>query len=182
LESPGNALDGIDNDGDNAADGVAPYFAPDFFAPDSFDTGDQIVLIDDETYERLIFTITEDTTEVYSQGRVVQIITTAGAKTIFREDIRNLLDDNFNGIIDEDTLNHYANRVNRTIDNIAAPLLPYQYVDYFANIGSADLMLDERRDDGIDNDGDWDPTNDDVGLDGVPLTYDFGEDDGIPTS
>lgn len=182
LESPGNALDGIDNDGDNAVDGVAPYFVPEFFEADSFDLGDQIILIDAETYERSIFTITEDTTEVFSQGRVVQIITTTNGKSIFQENIQNLLDDNFNGVIDEDTLNHYANRVNRTIENVAAPLPPFQYIDYFTNIGAADLMLDEARDDGIDNDGDWDISNDDVGLDGVPLTYDFGEDDGMPTS
>ena len=43
-------------------------------------------------------------------------------------------------------------------------------------------MLDEARDDGIDNDGDWDATSDDVGMDGVPGTSDAGEGDGMPTS
>ncbi|MBN1999783.1 T9SS type A sorting domain-containing protein, partial [candidate division KSB1 bacterium] len=43
-------------------------------------------------------------------------------------------------------------------------------------------LIDESRDDGIDNDGDWDPTTDDVGLDGVALTGDPGEGDGLPTS
>ncbi len=182
LESPGNAVDGIDNDGDNFADGLAPTFEPAFFEPDSFNLGDPVVVIDAETYERTIVILTEDTTDLYSQGRVVQIITTPGHRTVFKEDIRNLLDDNFNGIIDEDTLNHYANRVDRTIDNVAAPLPPFQYIDYLNNIGTSDLMLDEGRDDGIDNDGDWEIGNDDVGLDGVPLTYDIGEDDGMPTS
>lgn len=45
-----------------------------------------------------------------------------------------------------------------------------------------DEMIDERRDDGIDNDGDWRPSLDDVGLDGSPLSSDFGESDGVPTS
>ncbi len=45
-----------------------------------------------------------------------------------------------------------------------------------------DEMNDESRNDGIDNDGDWNPVTDDVGLDGVPNTGDFGEGDGKPTS
>lgn len=45
-----------------------------------------------------------------------------------------------------------------------------------------DEMIDESRTDGVDNDGDWNPLKDDVGLDGVPDTHDFGEGDGIPTS
>jgi len=45
-----------------------------------------------------------------------------------------------------------------------------------------DAMIDEARNDGIDNDGDWDPLTDDVGLDGVADTGDEGEDDGKPTS
>lgn len=44
-----------------------------------------------------------------------------------------------------------------------------------------DGMIDERQDDGIDNDKDWDPANDDVGIDGVPNTKDEGEGDGMPT-
>lgn len=45
-----------------------------------------------------------------------------------------------------------------------------------------DDMIDESRNDGIDNDGDWNPLTDDVGLDGAPNTGDFGEGDGRPTS
>jgi len=45
-----------------------------------------------------------------------------------------------------------------------------------------DEMIDETRDDGIDNDGDWNPTTDDVGLDGLADTGDPGEGDGKPTS
>lgn len=45
-----------------------------------------------------------------------------------------------------------------------------------------DEMVDESRNDGIDNDGDWRPGFDDVGLDGVAGTADFGEGDGKPTS
>lgn len=45
-----------------------------------------------------------------------------------------------------------------------------------------DEMIDESRTDGIDNDGDWNPLTDDVGLDGVIDTGDEGEGDGKPTS
>ena len=45
-----------------------------------------------------------------------------------------------------------------------------------------DGLLDESWTDGIDNDGDWNPETDDVGIDGIPGTGDFGEDDGIPTA
>jgi hypothetical protein len=45
-----------------------------------------------------------------------------------------------------------------------------------------DGMVDESWTDGIDNDGDWNPEFDDVGLDGIPGTGDPGEGDGIPTA
>jgi len=45
-----------------------------------------------------------------------------------------------------------------------------------------DGMIDERQDDGIDNDGDWNVDTDDLGIDGIPNTFDQGEGDGIPTA
>ncbi len=178
LESPGNPFDGIDNDGDDDDHfGSAPYFEPENFDPVTYDLNDQVVVIDEQTFTRSLVTLTEDTTEIVSQGRVVQII---AGETVLIEDVRNLLDDNLNGIIDEDTLNHYANRISRLPP--LEPLLPLQYWDFFSSPTITDLMLDESRADGLDNDGDWDPTSDDVGLDGVPGTSDFGEGDGIPTS
>jgi hypothetical protein len=45
-----------------------------------------------------------------------------------------------------------------------------------------DGMIDERQDDGIDNDRDWNLVTDDVGIDGIPNTGDFGEGDGMPTA
>jgi hypothetical protein len=44
-----------------------------------------------------------------------------------------------------------------------------------------DGYIDERQDNNIDEDGDWNPETDDVGRDGVPNTGDAGEKDGIPT-
>jgi len=45
-----------------------------------------------------------------------------------------------------------------------------------------DGMIDERQDDGIDNDRDWNVLTDDLGIDGIPNTEDFGEGDGMPTA
>lgn len=45
-----------------------------------------------------------------------------------------------------------------------------------------DTMIDESRQDGVDNDRDWRMELDDVGLDGIAFTGDFGEGDGLPTS
>ncbi len=79
----------------------------------------------------------------------------------------NGIDDNGNGIIDETLLNigmKYADG----IDN--------------DNDGLIDELIDESRADGIDNNNNWDPAIDDVGLDGLAGTGDFGEGDGKPTS
>ncbi len=45
-----------------------------------------------------------------------------------------------------------------------------------------DEMYDESQEDGIDNDGDWNPLIHDVGIDGIPNTGDEGEGDGVPTA
>ncbi len=45
-----------------------------------------------------------------------------------------------------------------------------------------DGMIDESRENGIDDDGDWDPEKHDVGIDGLPNTGDLGENDGVPTA
>ncbi|MEN8193041.1 MAG: hypothetical protein ABFS12_09515 [Bacteroidota bacterium] len=45
-----------------------------------------------------------------------------------------------------------------------------------------DGMVDESQEDGIDNDGDWVVDFHDLGVDGIALTFDEGEGDGIPTA
>jgi len=57
----------------------------------------------------------------------------------------------------------------------------YLAKDYITGQGLDNKLIDERRDDGIDNDDDWDSNFDDVGLDGKPGTADPGEGDGMPT-
>ncbi|NIX55829.1 MAG: hypothetical protein GWN14_07850, partial [candidate division Zixibacteria bacterium] len=58
--------------------------------------------------------------------------------------------------------------------------MPGNAVDGIDN--DSDGLIDESRDNGIDDDGDWDPFSDDVGMDGVSGTGDPGENDGMPTN
>lgn len=55
-------------------------------------------------------------------------------------------------------------------------------IDYDGIDNDRDGMIDESWTDGIDNDGDWNPETDDVGIDGIPGTGDEGENDGVPTA
>ena len=79
----------------------------------------------------------------------------------------NGLDDNNNGIIDETALN-----------------IGMKYADGIDNDGNGliDELIDEARSDGLDNNNNWDQATDDVGIDGLAGTGDYGEGDGIPTS
>jgi hypothetical protein len=68
-------------------------------------------------------------------------------------------------------------------------LRPVRHIDYTANLGTTPFsLIDERRDDRVDNDQDWDFAFDDVGRDGIGPTAvnypgpDIGEGDGQPTS
>jgi hypothetical protein len=165
LESPGNPYDGIDNDRDAAPSSpeLTTNLLYEMTQPMSFEPGDTLVLIDYFTYERqkvtfpdtgsLVYWIREQRHELHA-GQIVQ------------ENGRNNIDDNFNGLIDERLPDHAGLR----------------YKNYMAGIGLTDPMIDESRDDSIDNDGDWDPLTDDVGADGAPLTGDLGEGDGHPTA
>jgi len=60
---------------------------------------------------------------------------------------------------------------------LESPGSPYDGID-----NDDDGMIDERQDDGIDNDKDWVAATDDVGIDGIPGTNDEGEGDGVPTA
>ncbi|MDZ7797855.1 MAG: hypothetical protein U5N56_12860 [Candidatus Marinimicrobia bacterium] len=204
LESPGNPYDGIDNDGDNS-NSVYPalaFSAPKFVEED-FDTliyniGDHVVSID-EDYNRQLVEITQDTQVVQTRGASVEII--AGVTKLVEgnvvDEFYNInpnaydgIDNDLDGLIDENYTIHYRQiRMDRVENNsgeyenviLFDELNPVCYKDYINGIGLDDPMIDERRNDGIDNDGDWDPEYDDVGADGKPGTNDLGEGDGIPT-
>lgn len=160
LESPGNPYDGIDNDGDGK-DGPGPVITADMFLPKTVRRGESVVLIDYKTYERMVVTM-PDTGVIYTyMGKTFRV----RPGDVLTEIPNNSIDDNLNGLIDENEKVH----------------LGLKYKDWITHAGFDNLLIDERRDDGIDNDGDWDPLTDDVGADGVPGTGDEGEGDGVPT-
>jgi len=217
LESPGNPYDGIDNDNDaiigpnGERSNVPGIGTGDNITTETFDRGilqlgTDVILINyaDPTFPRLpsmsfadalalarqgtysAFRATGDTLEVYYGVRSNKFWP---GKPLVEMGIvenvdlgENLIDDNLNGLIDE----------SRGQPDEAG-LVHYLYVgwkckNYFTGAGLGNMMIDERRDDGIDNDGDWDPANDDVGADGLAPGVrgypgpDTGEKDGIPTN
>ncbi|MGD9487215.1 MAG: hypothetical protein AB7W47_04295 [Calditrichaceae bacterium] len=195
LESPGNPYDGIDNDGDNAPSGSAPYFNEGDFVPRTVKAGDRLILINKDTYERTLFVMPNERTNVVSLGKTFTLIPDT---TILEEGNMKLggtsgltinknafdgLDNDLDGMIDENYQLHYRQYKETTEGKVLIDTLaPVQHFDYINGIGLNDLLIDEARDDGIDNDGDWDPMVDDVGADGKPGTGDYGEGDGQPTS
>jgi hypothetical protein len=198
LESPGNSFDGIDNDGDNSSVGNANYFtANDFLGIENvpaISAGDQLILIDKSTFERTTYTVTTNPDTVVSMG--VKFFIQPGVTKLVEGNIdlattnaigvtaRDGIDNDLDGLIDENYQVHYRQYKKSgtgatqviLIDTIA----PVQYRDYLAG-GNGNPMLDESRDDLIDNDLDWNPEFDDNGADGKAGTNDFGEGDGVPT-
>lgn len=181
LESPGNPYDGIDNDGDGS-DGLGLTLSEDVFFSRSYDIGDTVIVIDYETYQRTLMAMPSDGISIQkSNSHFVYL-----PGELLEEIPRNLVDDNLNGLIDEN---------NGASIEIAPGIFEdtylyfdaqsgegLKYIDYFSGIGSTNLLIDESREDGIDNDGDWNIATDDVGIDGMPGSGDLGEGDGLPTS
>ncbi|MFA4839742.1 MAG: hypothetical protein WC703_09730, partial [Candidatus Neomarinimicrobiota bacterium] len=176
LESPGNPFDGIDNDGD-AANGPGPTLSDIDFQPRSLP--DEVVVIDYNNME-----------PENNWGRRIVSFAAGGSNDFYRFDGDNLyvregdgerlfvrnqtiserpfngIDDDLDGIIDENANVHQG----------------LKYRDFLARTGFDNLLIDESREDGIDNDGDWDPDLHDLGADGVGGTGDSGEGDGVPNS
>ena len=201
LESPGNPYDGIDNDGDFV--GSSSMFTEVDFQDNIYDIGDYIITIDDD-YRRTKVQILSSPMTVISQGREISIV---AGETIFNEGNElqngsvnensfNGLDDDLDGLIDENYYLHYRQKkvyydegtgVEQTLFDIVNPRA---YVDYFIldnnNNGFIDNdlsdLIDESRTDGIDNDGDWISSVHDVGSDGLAGTSDLDgtEGNGIP--
>jgi hypothetical protein len=174
FESPGNPYDGIDNDGD-AGLGSGSVITPDMFETRTVNAGNPIILIDYKTFDRKSTTMPPEGVSLDFQDRTVRI--SAGQE--LAEVANNLFDDNLNGIIDENNGSMIGEGVNAVTRYLYENL---KCVDYFTGAGIDNPLIDEKRDDGIDNDKNWDPMTDDVGLDGVPKTGDHGEGDGKPTS
>ncbi len=191
LESPGNSIDGIDNDGDDYKfGGTAPYFTASDFLPRIIKPGDKLILIDKETYQRSTVIMPNHVDTVYSMG--TRFILIPNQTSLVEGNIdafgnvnpnaNDGIDNNLNGLIDENYTLHYKQYKKSPLNVVLIDTLnPVQHINYFTGQGLTDEMLDESREDGIDNNHNW-TLVDDVGLDGKPNTGDFGEGNGIPTS
>lgn len=208
LETPGNQIDGIDNDGDadqhlsvvSQIDGDplirVPHFTNADFEERILMPGDKIVLIDSLTLQRRVVTYPANGGTVKSLGFEYNL--PAGGITLYEDTASvDLKDDDLDGLIDE-TLELHLERFNQ----ISGTIEPVRYINYLSfEVGDtikrgfivpglkAEMklenmapMIDESRDDGFDNDNDWVMAQDDVGLDGKENTGDVGEGDGQPTS
>ncbi len=193
LESPGNPFDGIDNDNDDVPFTIsAPFFEESDFLARTIAPGEKIILIDKETFERTEFFVPGDTITVYSMGvpffiepgvtEVVEGNTNVTTGNVFAN-ATDGIDNDLDGLIDENSQVNYRQFKKSPAGVVLIDTLnPVQYKDYINSLGLADPMIDEARDDLIDNDGDWNIEFDDVGEDGKPNTNDFGEGDGMPTT
>jgi len=190
LESPGNPFDGIDNDDDSKATGT-PRFEESDFDSVKYNLGDVVVLINPDTYERTLHPVAGPIDTVYSLG--VRFVIVPGV-TYFREghigqivngvsqphpSAYDGIDNDLDGLIDENQAIHYTTR-------IRAGLLGLAYKNFVTGAGTNDLLIDERRDNDIDEDGDWVAAFDDVGIDGLgPSDNEYpgpdqGEGNGVP--
>jgi len=181
LESPGNGVNGIDDDGDGS-EGPGPIIDESILTPRIAQAGDPVVLINYSSghFERTVSTLPDTGITIHYNSKSFHI--DPGDSLI--EKPFNNVDDNLNGLIDENTEiagDGIDNNGNGLVDE-ENPDIGLKYIDYFQNTTNLNPLIDETRDDGIDNDNDWDATVDDVGLDGKPNTGDFGEGDGRPTS
>jgi len=202
LESPGNPFDGIDNDNDSKSS--SPRFVASDFNAVIYNAGEQVVLIKDTVdvlglriYKRSLHTVEATTDTVFSLGTrfiiepgvtqfregnaTLQII---NGREVFIPDpsANDAIDNDLDGLVDENQATHYETRIRRS-----PPLPGLSYKNYRTGAGVNDLLIDEKRDNDIDEDGDWDPLFDDLGQDGLgPEDDDYpgpdlGEGDGIPT-
>lgn len=193
LESPGNPYDGIDNDRD--AEGMQPEFVEEDFEERILEDGDIVISIDDD-YKRHRIEITNNAQEITTRGGLTfnlkagdtlaaegDTVTNDVGKKVINPNALDGKDNDLDGLIDENYYLHYRQvRKDQDGNILFDKLNPTQYVDYINSSADQSSMIDERRDDGIDNDGDWDPLVDDVGTDGVAGTDDAdgSEGNGIP--
>ncbi|MBN2105602.1 hypothetical protein JW835_16305 [bacterium] len=174
LETPGNPYDGIDNDGDGATYAGGQTLTTEMFQSRTVNEGDTIIMIDYNTYERSKMPMPAEGVTITYADKDYSFLPGE-----LEETPQNLIDDDLDGLIDENN-----GRLVGTGD-AAYHVYLYEglkYVDYYTGDGLDNPMIDERRDDGIDNNNDWDPLIDDVGLDGKAETFDEGESDGVATS
>jgi len=210
LESPGNPFDGIDNDGDadsSATGRIASQFTATSFDTTTITVGMPLVVISND-FQRVVVTAPATPFKLWTRGMRDSVLITPGVTKLVEGNIlrRSVtdpvygpiqvdfvntnaydgIDNDFDGLIDENFYVHY-----RQIKRSRVPggpilidvLRPLRKASFTNGTGTgATTMIDERRDDGLDNNEDWLLAKDDLGRDGLADTRDAGEGDGVPTS
>ena len=178
------------------------------FAPRVLAAGDPIITIDAETGARAIqYVPASGELTVVSQGRSytvaaggtlaeTQVVVESAGGTSQTVTEKNLVDEDLDGVVDEDITLHFERRA-QSFDEppqiVTLPALKYKNYVGFANAirgrtataadsstyGLLNPLIDEDRNNGIDEDGDW-SASDDVGADGLAGTGDPGEGNGVP--
>jgi hypothetical protein len=195
LESPGNPYDGIDNDRDSFKGRIskAPLFKATDFDSVLVRVGDTLIVMD-TNFNRTKVVVGATPKEYKTRG--FSLFITPGVTKLCEgnmikdqtgKDMVNLnaydgVDNDFDGLIDENYQLHYRQvRIDRTGVVLFDMLNPTTYKNFKRGLGLDEKLIDERRDNNIDDDEDWNPMYDDVGADGIANTGDFGESDGVPT-
>jgi len=204
LESPGNKYDGIDNDGDSKDKSM--LFSAADFQPNVVRAGQKLILIDQYTYKRSEFRMPSSAADVISLGKKFHLVpdtTVLVEGNLYLSGNLNSnaydgYDNDLDGLIDENYQLHYRQyKKDRATNRVLLDTLnPVQYTNYMASLSSQSTMIDEGRDDNVDNDNDWSRDRntgayvfdedgrlfDDSGLDGKRRTGDVGENDGLPSA
>ncbi|HTY59346.1 MAG TPA: hypothetical protein VMF59_11025, partial [Bacteroidota bacterium] len=171
------------------------------FTSADFDTtvltvGKKVVLINDD-FSRTVYTIQAGDSVLRTRGytlhftpnvtKVVEgnVLYDANQNPYVNPNAYDGVDNNFNGLIDENYRIHYR-QVKANPKDPLHPLFdilrPLRHVDYVAGTGTSPYsMIDEKRDDRIDNNLNWQIRYDDVGIDGLDDGA-YGAHDGLPTS
>ncbi len=176
LESPGNPFDGIDNDED-ASSGPSPELGSTDFQARNL--ADEVVLID---YQNMDYE--------NDLGRILTSFSEGGSGSFYRFSGDSLVVDQYDSVrvyqrglsYNDIPFNGVDDDLDGLIDENESVHMGLKYKNFFTGAGLDDPLIDEARDDGIDNDGDWDSELHDTGADGLAGTGDTGEGDGIPTT
>ena len=115
------------------------------------------------------------------EGNATLVITGTGQQIwVPAPSANDAIDNDLDGLVDENQATHYETRISRGLTGLS-------HKNFITGAGVNDPLIDERRDNNLDEDGDWDPLFDDLGEDGLgpeDTGYpgpDIGETDGIPT-
>ena len=154
--------------------------------------GQQVITISNDYIRTEILIEDQDSVNVKTRGATVKIvpgvtklvegnvIIDENGKEVVNPNAFDGIDNDLDGLIDENYFLHYRQRKTDQFGTILFDIInPRAYIDYISGYGLENTMIDEQRFDGIDNDGDWNADFDDLGADGIPETFDFGEGDGL---